>query len=152
MKTIHSIDAYYPSYRLGSSPRAVPCYLAIIEADDGERYLRTPSAFMKSFQPDDCERQIALGHYYATEAECLDYLHSEYPHAQMAAPIMDALERSIRYHGDLVGAGRVADKVGVSTDGPASIYQLARGHRRFSAKTIKAALKALSTRSVGVAC
>jgi len=139
MQVIRSITAYYPAFHVGSKPAAVECQLSIVEAN-GRRYLKTPFAFVDAHADDDCERQLGRG-YYATEAEALEYLAHEYPHWERAAPIMDAIMTASHHYGNLVGAGRVADKIGQSVD---ALYLLARGQRRFTLKAVKDAVKALA--------
>lgn len=138
MEIIRSITAYYPAFHLGFRPSAVECTLSIVQVN-GKRYLKTPFAMLDAFADDDCERQIGRG-YYATADDCMAYLRSEYPWAAQAEPLMDRLFSAIHHYGDLVGAGRVADKCCVSTD---AVYKLARGHRSFTLKQVRAAIKAI---------
>src|SRR5207253_1338027 len=111
MKTISSIPAFYPLFTIGGQPQAVPCELRITEWE-GRRYLCTPFACLNAYGGDDHKRQIEQGNYYATAAECEAYLAREYPNWQVAAPVMDALCDSIRWHGKMVGEWNVERKVG----------------------------------------
>ena len=141
MQTIGSIEAFYPLFSLGCAPSAVKCTLSIVEAN-GKRYLRTPFAFLDAYGDDDHERQIALGHYYRTEADCLAYLAAEYPNWELASPIMDDLCSSIQYHGSIVGPSKTEAKVGVSSLA-GDLHKLARGHKRFTRKQVKQAVASL---------
>ncbi len=139
MNTIRAVEAYYPAFHLGCDPAAVRCTLAIVEAN-GRRYLQTPFAFLDAHADDDIERSIGPGKgYYATEAECLDYLRHEYPWHVQARPLMEALVSNLRLAN--VGGGAVADKIGVSFD---NVYKIARGHKSYGLKAVRAAVKALS--------
>jgi hypothetical protein len=145
MKILHSVDAFYPSFQIGCEPQAIPCKLNLVEAN-GRRYLQTPFAFLDAHADDDCERQIALGHYYATESDCLARLHADYPWWPQARPLMEALLKFRHAWGDdLVGAGRLADLVDCSTD---DLYQLARGAKRFGLKRVRQAIRHLKTANV----
>ncbi len=142
MQTIREKQAYYPSFQLGGQPNAVRCDLRIVEAN-GKRYLKTPFAMLDVYSDDAIELSISSqgGGYYADESDCAAYLKSEYPNWETAAPIMDALCDARHYHGDLVGPGRLADKLGVTRD---DLYPLARGHKRFTLKQVRAAVKRLA--------
>lgn len=139
MKTIVSAEAWYPQFSLGDGPRAVRCSLTIVEAN-GRLYLKTPFAMLDTTDESLLESCFGRG-YYRTEAECQDYLAQAYPHWQAASPIMEALITNLHHYGNLVGAGRLADKIGHSTD---DLYQIARGAKRFSPKAVRAAVKALA--------
>jgi hypothetical protein len=141
MQLIDSILAYYPRFSLGAEPMAIPCELSIVEAN-GKRYLKTPFTMLDAYDGDDHKRQIENGHFYATAPECEAYLAAEYPHWQLAAPIMDTLCSNAQSRGKFVAEGQLADKLGVSIFNGA-LYKLARGHKSYSVKQIKAALKAL---------
>jgi hypothetical protein len=147
MKSISTIPAYYPLFTLGGTPQAVFCQLSIIEGDDGKRYLRTPFAFLDAHGDDDHKRQIELGHYYATAGECEAYLAREYPHWEAACPVMDLLCNYVQWNGKLVGEGKLADKLGVSSLN-GDLYRLARGHRSVKLATIRKAVKTLAARAV----
>lgn len=140
MQIIRAKDAYYPSFHIGGSPQSVQCVIAIVEAND-KRYLKTPFAFLNAYADDDIERTIDGRGFYASADDCAAYLSREYPNWEAAAPIMDALCDARHYHGDLVGPGRLADKLGVSRD---DLYPLARGHKRFTLKQVRAAVKLLA--------
>ena len=144
MNTIRSITAYYPYFQLGVGPLAVRCTLSIVECA-GKKYLKTPFAMLDSYGDDELERQIVNGgHYYATAEDCEAYLAREYPHWKDAEPLMDAFGEARHHHGDLCGEGRFADRLGMSTlDG--SLYKIIRGHRSFTLKQIKRAVKLLKT-------
>lgn len=140
MQMIHAVDAFYPQFALGCEPCAVRCRLAILEAN-GKRYLKTPFALLNAHADDDAERQIGRG-YYATEEECNEYLRGEYPSWELARPLMDAYHSHCRHHGEIVGRGRLADKLGLSPCDNA-LELLIRGHRRFSRKAIREAIRSL---------
>lgn len=145
MQTIRSVDAFYPAFHLGGQPQAVPCTLRIIEAN-GKRYLKTPFAMLDAYADDDIERQFerACGWppFYRTAEDCWVYLTQEYPWATQAEPIMHALCNARHYDGELVGTGKVADKLGVS-DLNGELFRLARGHNTIGLKRVKAAVKLL---------
>lgn len=135
MNVLRSIEAYYPLFPLGGEPVAVKCNLSLVEA--GERkYLRTPFAMLPACGDDDPERQIGHG-YFATESDCRTYLANEYPHWEAAAPIMDRLQTERRYS-EVCGPARTADRVNESVY---DIHKLARGHRSFTLKRVRAAAK-----------
>ncbi len=147
MKSISTIPAYYPTFQLGGTPQAVFCQLSIIEGDDGKRYLRTPFAFLDSHDERDHWRQIELGHYYATAGECEAYLAKEYPNWEAACPVMDLLCSYVQWNGKMVGEGKLADKLGVSSLN-GDLYRLARGHRTVKLAAIKRAVKSLDCKAV----
>jgi hypothetical protein len=139
MKLIREKTAWYPAFHLGCKPAAVECSIRIVEAN-GKRYLHTPFAMLNAFADDDIERFIDGRGYFATEAATFDYLRDEYPWADRAELIMDKL-CDLRYHlGTLVGTSRAADLFGVSVD---EVYKLARGHRSYTLKAVKDALRRL---------
>ncbi len=140
MKVVRSIDAFYPTFPIACSPMAVPCHIDLVEAN-GKKYVKTPFAMLDAFADDDCERQIREPGYFSTEDACLDYLATEYPWWELARPIMEALFEGRRLHGDLVGPGRLADRLEVSTD---ALYRLARGHKSFGRKAVRLAASKLS--------
>lgn len=140
MTTIRSITAFYPEFLIGGEPRSVQCEIREIEAN-GKRYTKTPFAMLDSFGADDLERQIGRG-FYATQAECDEYLAREYPNWKTAAPIMDALEREIRFRGKLVGESVIERITGLNSL-TNELYRAARGNRGITLKTIRAALKKL---------
>lgn len=140
MRVLRSIDAFYPHFPIGGEPGAVPCKLCLVESN-GRKYLQTPFAFLDAHADDDPERQIALGHYYATREDCDAYLAGEYPHWKRMAPLMNVWAVNRYHHGPIVGDGRTADHTGVSVF---QIAQYARGHRSISLKNLKAALAALA--------
>ncbi len=139
MKILQSRTVWYPSFAIGSEPRAVRCEIHVVEANK-RRYLKTPFAFL-NHQSGDLECATLPGHgYYATEADCMAYIAREYPHWQLAQPIMERWYNDRHHYGPIVGDGRAAERCEVSTF---HIAQLARGHRAFTLKTVKAALSAL---------
>lgn len=139
MKLIRSKTAYYPSFMLADKPRAIECQISIVEANE-KRYLKTPFAFLNAYADDDIERHLKGPGYYETAEECEQYLAWEYPNWKKAQPIMVELCMMRRCYNDIVGPGKLADKCGVSVD---SIYRLARGHKSFTLKQVKDALKAI---------
>ncbi len=153
MKTLRTLEAFYPAFPVGHEPMAVPCTLAVVTCDltGDKEFFKTPFAFLDA-HGELTEESLArlTGHdgkylgYYLTEEACKAYLAAEYPNWELAAPIMDALHSAIHFHGTIVGPCRVADKCGVTTDG---IYPLARGKRQFKVKEIKRAVKALTVLS-----
>lgn len=139
MLIVDTKTAFYPAFHLGNQPCSVECTLCIVEAN-GRKYFKTPFAFVDSHGDDLTRAVMPGGGYYATKELCDQYLEQEYPWAERAEPIMEALHSSRYYHGDLVGTGRVADQCGVTTD---EIFKLARGHKSVGLKAVKAALKAI---------
>lgn len=137
MNLVARREAWYPAFHLGFEPNAVKCDLCIVEAN-GRKYLKTPFAMLNAYADDDHERAVDGRGFYASEAEVNAYLANEYPWAERARPIMDKLCTLRHHHGDLVGTGRAADFYGVSVD---AIFKLARGHRSFTLKQVKDALK-----------
>lgn len=141
MKTLRFCHAFYPLFPLGSEPAAVACSLSVLQTEDGRYDLKTPFAWLDAAPDARPEDQLGRG-YYATEAECLAYLEAEYPSWRQARPLMAALVEHRRYHGDTVGRGRLCDLLDVSPCGN-ELYQLARGHKRFTPQQIKRALRDL---------
>ena len=132
---------WYPQFNIGSVPMPVECTVSIVEAND-KRYVKTPFAFVNAYSQDEDElARLALpgAGYYESAQACMDYLNYEYPHAQLAQPIMEAWTTA-RWHSDMCGDGRIADKCDVSVY---AVPKLARGHRSFTRKQIKDAIKAM---------
>jgi hypothetical protein len=142
MQLIRSITAYYPAFYLGAEPQAIECQLSLVEAN-GRKYLKTPFAMLDAYGDDDPERHLRAPGYHKTEAECLAYLASEYPWSKQAEPIREALLSAVHNSGTLVGNGRIADKIDVSCVDN-SLYLIARGHKRFTLRQVKQAVKALT--------
>jgi hypothetical protein len=143
MQTIKAAIAFYPAFHLGCEPQAIECELRIVEAN-GKRYLKTPFAMLNAYDDDEIERQFKPEYapgYYRTSDACMAYLAREYPWWKQAAPLMDALCDARRHYGNLVGPSRIADTCDVSTD---ELYRLARGHKGFTLKGVKDALRRLS--------
>lgn len=144
MQLIRSKTAYYPSFTLGSEPRAIECQISIIEAND-KRYLKTPFAMLNAYADDDIERQVDNRVYFDSAEKAVEYLNYEYPNWQAADAIMRALVDARHYAGSPdVGASQVADKCGVSSDSLYGIYALARGHKRFTLKQVQQAVRKLA--------
>ena len=141
MNMIRSLQLWYPQFTLGSTPMPVECTLSIVEVD-GNRYLKTPFAFMNAYDDNDIKRQIGKG-YYATSEECQEYLVYEYPWYRQTEPIMEELCDRVMRLGKTVGEGRTAAMFQVSVFGEQSIFMLARGHKAFSLKQVKDVLKNL---------
>ena len=139
MTCVRSKTAFYPYFGLGHKPQAIECQISMIEAN-GKLYVKTPFAFLNAYGDDDIERMIDGRRFYETAAECEAYLAYEYPWWERAQPIMDELMTQRYHYNDLVGSGRAADKFDVSVD---AIYKLARGHKSFTLKQVKDALKLL---------
>lgn len=138
MKTLYSVNAFYPSFPIGCEPQAVPCEIRLVEAN-GATYLKTPFAMLNGYDTGCVHRQIDNRTYFATEANCVEYLNSQYPNWKAASPIMDTIDSAKRYSS--LGHHDVADKCGVDID---DISHLARGSRRFTLKQVKSAVKALA--------
>lgn len=145
MNTTAMRTAYYPDFLIGGEPRSVQCELRIVEAN-GRRYLKTPFAMVDAHWSDEDELDHATrdgAGWYRNAESCDAYLAHEYPNWKAAAPLMDALSDSIRFYGKMVGEHRIADRCGVSIFG--EVFKLARGHKSFTLKTVRAAVKALQT-------
>lgn len=138
MKTIYSVTAYYPHFLIGDEPRAIECTLAIVEANDGRRYLKTPFAMLDAYGDDDHVRQIGRG-YYATAEECESYLRTEYPHYEQAKPLSDRLNELTANRGKLAGDYAMEREIGISSL-TGDLYKIARGHRSFTAKQVAKAV------------
>ena len=141
METIESRDAWYPAFHIGGEPRAVLCKLAIVKAND-RLYFKTPFAFVNYYGGDLDRAVLPGGGYYATEADCMAYLRQQYPWCEAARPIMELWFTNRHYYGDIVGDGRTADAIDVSVCG-SDLPELARGHKRFTLKRVKEAVKVL---------
>ena len=142
MNAVFKRQLWYPQFSIGSVPMPVECTVSIVEAN-GKRYVKTPFAFVNAYSGDEDELQrltLQGAGYYASAEECQAYLTYEYPHATLAQPIMEAWTNARWHSGDVVGDGRTADKCNV---GLFSVPKLARGHRSFTRKQIKDALKSL---------
>ena len=145
MREIEYVDAFYPTFPIGHEPQAIPCRLSIVEAN-GETYFKTPFAFVNAYG-DDINRAFEHGQYYRTAEECHAYLDREYPNWKLASPIMDALSDGRHHYGDLVGAGRLSDRLGLGID---EIYKIARGHRSVNLKEVKRCLKTMKCHTSAV--
>lgn len=139
MKTIYSVTAYYPHFLIGDEPRAIECTLAIVETNDGRRYLKTPFAMLDAYGDDDHIRQLGRG-YYATAEECMAYLNAEYPHWKQAAPLSDRLNELTANRGKMSGDYAMEREIGISSLN-GDLYRIARGHRSFTAKQVTNAVK-----------
>ena len=137
MKEIASKTVWYPAFPLIGTPIAVQTSLRCLETDDGRRFLKTPFAMLDWCAGWGDEIPNEKG-YYDSREEVESYLRAEYPHEIHAQPIRQALLESRYHYGTLVGTGRIADRLGVSSD---EIFPIARGHRSVKLKTIKALAK-----------
>lgn len=131
LTTVDSIDAFYPSFPLNGEPMAIPCTIRTVVDDFGGKHLQTPFAMLPA-NGYDITRAISYPAYFADEASCMDYLAAEYPHRELAAPLMAALCRARRL--GFAHESRFVDKIGVSID---AVYRAARGHRSLTVKQIR---------------
>lgn len=138
MQTVDSVQAFYPHFAIGCRPQAVECELRLVEAN-GRKYVRTPFAMLDAHGEDDHRRLLVRGPYsqggfFATSEECEAYLRQQYPHWELAEPIMEAWFNSRQRSG--VGDSLAADKAGCGTF---DIAELSRGHKRFTRKQVREA-------------
>jgi hypothetical protein len=142
MNLIRSVEAWYPNFPIGCEPVQVKCDLSIIEAN-GRFYLRTPFAMLDCKEDEDLSLQFRMdnyrvrGGYFRTEEEVKVYQEGEYPHWELAQPIM---EMAYGYHHRGDSMYPIADLCDVSLD---NLFKLARGHRSFTKKQVRAAVRAL---------
>lgn len=144
METVRSITAYYPLFLVGGKPSTVRCELREVKAQ-GRRYIKTPFAMLDMTAGMTLESYLPYSGYYASEADCDNYLAREYPHWQEAAPIMTALAEARALHGAIVGPTRIQNRTGLNllTD---ELNKAARGHRLVPIAKIRRAVKALQRR------
>lgn len=128
---------YYVSYPVGDKPRVVESSIDIVTMANGKRFLKTPFAMLDCGPNDELLDLSSSPGYYATKEEAQVYIDNMYPHRDnpLNEAVMERLYTACLYrHQD-----RLAHAIGLSTYGPPSIYDVARGKIRATRKMATAA-------------
>jgi hypothetical protein len=147
MKLISGHTVYYPMFSIGCRPRVVRGECRIVESSSGKRFIMTPFGGCLDW----FEGVNPTYGYQTNPWRVKDYLRSEYPHWKAAEPIMDLWAESKHYTwGSYAKECKLADILGVDLLSH-GLSRLARGHRSFTTKQIKAALKAVKNAGYSLA-
>lgn len=135
MRTIRTITRFVARWGWQYAPHAQSVEVHLIEGCNGDFFIRSPWACVNAHGGlDTTDGQLAaiLGpHAFVTEAEAQSHADRQAPH--WAAPhnqvVNGRIHDAIRWDGELVGVGKLADNLGVTRE---RLYAIGRGEVKAS--------------------